>query len=187
MRSTLALTLWVAGSFASVPAAYAQTCEGSASGKAGEVIVSRSGSEEAATWIVERVEGEGSESSHFARPALMLDFEFTRGNLAGPSATVVSITRFSDPDIGRAPELDRVRVRARMSERSVEWLASDASKGERDLAQALRAEWPDRLAITLHATGSPGGAELAAAVFDLSAKPAAEALARQALANRVCD
>ncbi len=166
--------------------ALAQTCEGGAKGKAGEVFVAAAPSGEVATWILERVEGEGMESDHFARPGLMLDFRFARGALSGPDKVVVSITRFSDPDVGRAPELSAVWIEAQLDGRSLGWLGSDQAKGERALAQALSAAWPNRLVIELHAGASAAGRKLAAAEFDLSVRGAAEVLAREALAGRAC-
>jgi len=182
MRVALVISMWLA---AASPA-LAQTCEGSAKGKAGEVFVAAAPGGEVATWILERVEGEGMESDHFARPGLMLDFGFARGALSGPDKVVVSITRFSDPDVGRAPELSAVWVEAKLDGRSLGWLGSEEAKGERALAEALRATWPKRLVIELHAGKSASGKTLAAAEFDLSARGAAEKLALDALASRTC-
>lgn len=180
MRSAFFIAMWLA---AAAPAP-AQTCEGSAKGKAGEVFVAAATGGEVATWILERVEGVGMESDHFARPALMLDFGFARGALSGPDKAVVSITRFSDPDVGRAPELSTVWVEARLDGREVVWRASDRN-GETSLAEALRAQWPAKLTIALKAERG-AAATLAEASFDLSARPAAEKLAREALASRTC-
>lgn len=184
MRSAFFLMVWMAASAALAAPAMAQACEGSAKGKAGEVFVVAGPGGETATWIPERVEGEGTESDHFSRPALMLDFGFARGALSGPEKAVVSITRFSGPDVGRAPELSAVWVEARLDAREVSWRASDA-KSETALAEALRAQWPARLTIALKAERS-GANAWAEASFDLSARPAAETLAREALASRSC-
>lgn len=181
MRSGLFLAAWIA---ASLPA-QAQTCEGSAIGKAGEVFVTASPRSETATWIVERIEGEGMETANFSRPSLMLDFAFGDGKFDGPTATVVSISRISSPAAGSAPDLGTVWVEARVGERVVNWRASESGKGERALAEALRNQWPDSLTVTLQA-GRQGGAELASAVFPLSKRPDAQALAREALASRKC-
>jgi hypothetical protein len=180
MRSALIIAMWLA---AASPA-LAQTCEGSAKGKAGEVFVAAAPGGDMATWILERVEGVGMESDHFARPALMLDFGFARGALSGPDKAVVSITRFSGPDVGRAPELSAVWVEAQLDGREVAWRASDRD-GETSLAEALRAQWPAKLTIALRAERGAATA-LAEASFDLSARPAAEKLARDALASRAC-
>ena len=180
MRSAFLIAMWLA----SASPALAQACEGSAKGKAGEVFVAAAPGGEVATWILERIDGEGTESDHFARPGLMFDFGFARGALIGPDKAVVSITRFSDPDVGRAPELSTVWVEARLDGREVAWRASDHD-GEKSLAEALRAQWPAKLTIALKAERG-AAATLAEASFDLSARPAAEKLARDALASRTC-
>lgn len=164
---------------------HAQTCEGSAIGKAGEVFVTASPRSETATWIVERIEGEGMETANFSRPSLMLDFTFALGKLDGPTATVVSISRISSDAAGRAPELDTVWVEARVGERVINWRASESGKGERALTDALRSQWPATLVVTLQA-GRQGGPELASAQFPLSRLPDAKLLAREALATRKC-
>jgi hypothetical protein len=181
MRSAIFLAVWIA---AALPA-HAQTCEGSAIGKAGEVFVTANPRGETATWIVERVEGEGIETANFSRPALMLDFAFAGGEFDGPTATVVSISRISSQAAGSAPDLGTVWVEARLGERVINWRASESGKGERELAEALRREWPATLVVTLQADRR-GGAELASATFPLSLRPAAQALTREALASRKC-
>jgi hypothetical protein len=183
MRSAIFLSAWLA---AALPvSANAQTCEGSAIGKAGEVFVTAAPGGETATWIVERAEGEGIETANFSRPSLMLDFSFAGGELKGPEATVVSISRISSGAAGRAPDLSTVWVEARMDQGVIDWRASESGKGERALADALSRQWPEELIVTLQA-GRHGGAELASAKFPLSRRPEAQQLAREALAGRKC-
>lgn len=183
MRSAFFLAALIAAALAAP--VHAQTCEGSAIGKAGEVFVTANPRGETATWIVERTEGEGMETANFSRPSLMLDFTFADGKLDGPTATVVSISRISSDAAGRAPELDTVWVEARMDQRVINWRATDGGKGERALADALSRQWPSTLVVTLQA-GRQGGTELASAEFPLSRRPDAEMLARKALAARTC-
>lgn len=167
------------------PAA-AQACEASVSGKVGEVSVVRQAGGAAgpvlATWAVERREGVGEETDHFSRPGLLLD-----ANLAGaggafvPTTLNVMISRYSDPDIGRAPPLSEVRVRAMPKGAAVvEWKASEAAKGHAALAKQLREAWPDELVIELRLAD---GSVAASSTFDLSARAEAETLARQAAAK----
>ncbi len=184
MRSAVFFAIWLAALAWFAAPALAQACEGSAKGNVGEVFVATNPAGDTATWIVERVEGEGLETDHFARPSLMLDFPFARGALAGPEAAIVSITRFSDPDVGRAPDLSEVSVEARLDGRVITWRGSEAGKGDSLLAQALRQQWPKMLTITLKKAGA--GDKLAEAAFDLTARTVAERLAGEALASRVC-
>jgi hypothetical protein len=184
MRSALFLAAWVAAALP-LGAAHAQTCEGSAVGKAGEVFVTANPRGDMATWIVERVEGEGLETANFSRPTLMLDFTFAQGAFDGPIAAVVSISRISSGAVGPAPDLSTVWVEAKLDQRVINWRASESGKGERALAEALSDQWPATLVVTLQA-GRQGGAELASATFPLSRRPDAQALARQALASRKC-
>jgi len=165
--------------------ALAQACEGSAKSKAGEVYVTAEAGGETATWIVERTEDVGVETANFSRPSLMLDFVFARGELTGPEATVVSISRISSEAAGNAPNLGAVWVEAEMDGRVIGWRASDSSKGHRALAEALRKQWPAKLVVTLQAQRQ-GGEALASAEFLLSRRADAQALAREALAGREC-
>lgn len=186
MRSAIFLSAWLAAASPLIAvSAHAQTCEGSAIGKVGEVFVTAAPGGETATWIVERVEGEGIETANFSRPSLMIDFTFAEGELQAPEATVVSISRISSGAAGRAPDLSTVWVEARMDQRVIEWRASESGKGERALADALAKQWPGELVITLQA-GRHGGAELASAKFPLARLPDAQLLAREALATRKC-
>jgi hypothetical protein len=186
MRSAIFLSAWLAAALPVIAvSAHAQTCEGSAIGKAGEVFVTATARGETATWIVERIEGEGIETANFSRPSLMLDFIFAGGDLKGPEATVVSISRISSGAAGRAPDLGTVWVEARMDQRVIDWRASESGKGERALADALSRQWPGELVITLQADRH-GGAELASAKFPLARLPDAQQLAREALAARKC-
>jgi hypothetical protein len=162
------------------PAA-AQACEASVSGKAGEVSVVRQAGDAAGpvlvSWAVERREGVGEETDHFSRPGLLLD----TGMSMVPSAVNVMISRYSDPDIGRAPPLSEVRVRATpKGAAAVEWKASDAAKGHAALAKQLREAWPDELVIELRLAD---GSVAASSTFDLSMRADAEALAREAAAK----
>ena len=185
MRSAFFLATWIAAAPFDAAPAHAQTCEGSATGKPGEVFVTANSRGETATWIVERIEGEGVETANFPRPSLMLDFTFAQGKLDGPTATVVSISRISSAAAGRAPDLDTVWVEAKMDQRVINWRATDGGNGQRALAEALSKEWPATLIVTLR-VGQYGGAELASASFALSRRPDAQELAREALASRKC-
>ena len=162
------------------PAA-AQACEAGVSGRAGEVSVVRSAAGVAGpilvSWAVERKEGVGEETDHFSRPGLLLDTDMSMV----PSAVNVTISRYSDPDIGRAPPLSEVRVWAKAKgSAALEWQASDAAKGQAALAKQLRDAWPDELVIALLL---PGGRVAARSTFDLSMRAGAETLAREAAAK----
>lgn len=157
-------------------------CEDSVTGDAGEVIASLDPRGRTTfTWVVQRSPGVGRQTDHTSRPALMLDFAMTQdGGLGDIKAAIVSITSYSDPEIGKAPPLSSVRVRARPGGAAVEWAANKPETGEPVLAKRLRAAWPDELVLELLDTK---GAVAASATFDLRMRSAADALAREARAK----
>ncbi len=181
MRLAAPFMLWLA---AAAPAA-GQVCEASISGKPGEVIATLDSGARgpvSVMWSVERREGVGEETDHFARPGLMLDFSVAGGG-GGlvPSRAVVSVTRYSDPELGRAPEMSEVSVRATPKGSGViVWIGNEPAKGEAALVKRLKEVWPDELAVEVVAAG---GDVLAGSVFDLSVLPDVRAMARQAAAK----
>ena len=180
MRLAAPFLLWLAAA----PLAAAQVCEASISGKAGEVIATLDTGARgpvSVMWSVQRREGVGEETDHFARPGLMLDFSVAGDGGLVPSRAVVSVTRYSDPELGRAPEMSEVRVRATPKGSSVfVWIGNDPAKGEAALVKRLKEVWPDALAVEVVAAG---GDVLAGSVFDLSVLPDVQAMARQAAAK----
>ena len=176
MRFAASLVLWLA---IAGPAA-AQVCEASVSGKAGEVMVTRGGPAQPVlvTWAVERREGVGEETDHFARPGLMLDFTMAADGALVPERAMAPVTRYSDPELGRAPAMSEVRVRAVIAEAApIEWRGDDPAKGEAALVKRLREAWPRELVIEVTVRGEV----LASATFDLSVLPEVLAMARQGL------
>jgi hypothetical protein len=154
-------------------------CEGSASGKPGEVIVSVDVRGTATmSWAVERREGVGEESDNFARPSLMLDFSAKPDGAIGVLTGLdVSVTRYSAPDVGVAPPLSAVRVQAKVGEVVVEWVASKPETGQPALVKRFKDRWPDELVIDIVDRQDK---LLASATFDLSQMPAVQTLAREA-------
>ena len=73
------------------------------------------------TWVVERREGVGEETDHFARPGLMLDFTMAADGALVPARAMAPITRYSDPELGRAPALSEVQVRAMAAGSAARW------------------------------------------------------------------
>lgn len=179
MRLVAPFLFWAA---AAAPAA-AQVCEASISGKPGEVIASlETGKREpvSITWAVERREGMGEESDHFARPGLMLDFTMAPDGALVPSRALVSVTRYSDSKLGRAPAMSEVRVRAtpRGSD-AIVWAGDDPASGEAALVKRLKEAWPEELTVEVVA----GGKVLAGSVFDLAVLSDVRAMAQQAAAR----
>ena len=178
MRFAASLLLWLA---IAGPAA-AQACEASVSGKAGEVIVTQGGRGQPvlATWAVERREGVGEETDHFARPGLMLDFTMSADGALVPARAMAPVTRYSDPELGRAPAMAEVQVRAIAAGAApIEWRGDDPAKGEAALVKRLREAWPQELVIQVAVRGEV----LASATFDLSVLAEVRGMARQALAE----
>jgi hypothetical protein len=134
-------------------------CEWSASGEAGEAILAfdldeatRATSRPAPSWMPARIEGEGEASDHFARPALALDFRVgADGALTGPTRANVLISRYSDRDVGAAPKLSQVQVRAiadgAEAAMAPSWSPADAAEGEAGLARLIREAPPARLTL----------------------------------------
>jgi hypothetical protein len=169
MRLAVPLLLWLG---VGAPA-LAQTCD--ASGSAGDVFQTTVEGKAAVGWDVKRSENVGQESDHFARPMLSLTFDMTGGKFAGPVAASVQVTTYSDPDVGKAPPLSTMRLRAKADDRpGVAW-GADWEAGEGMLAAELRAYWPRSLVIDVI---GPDGALASSGVYDLSARSGAEALAR---------
>jgi hypothetical protein len=168
MRLAALLLLWPV---IAAPA-LAQTCD--ASGEAGEVFEAVVQGKPAVGWDVKRSENVGEESDHFARPRLALTFAIDRGKLSGPLAASVHVSTYSDSDVGAAPSLNTMRMRAKADDRAaVEW-GVDWAAGEATLAAGLRAQWPRALVIDVI---GPDGAVASSGVFDLSARSGAETLA----------
>lgn len=169
MRLAVPLLLWLG---VAAPA-LAQTCD--ASGAAGDVFQAKVLGKAAVGWDVKRDEDVGEESDHFARPRLSLSFESVGGKLVGPVAASVSVSTYSDPDVGQAPSLNTMRMRAKADDRpAVEWgagLGVDWVAGEGLLAAELRANWPRSLVIDVV---GPDGAVASSGMFDLSLRVGAE-------------
>lgn len=177
MTRLAALLLWSA--LAGGAPAWAQQCEASVSSPVGEVVVTRTARLATATWIVERGNLHGEETSQFARPALELDFVVKDGAVGELKAAYVAITRISSPDGGRAPPLSSVDVRASLDGgKALVWRGDEDGEGHRKLAEALRRTWPGRLEVELVPTG--GGKAHASAVFDLTKIDRLGELAKQA-------
>jgi len=166
-----------------VAPAAAQICEGSVSGKPGEVIATLETGKRGPVdviWVVERREGVGEETDHFARPGLIIDFTMAGDGVLVPSRAVVSVTRYSDPELGRAPALSEVRVRATpKGSDAITWVGDDSAEGEAALVKRLKEAWPGELAVEVVA----GGDVLAGSVFDLSVISDVQAMAQQAAAK----
>lgn len=180
MRFAASLLLWLA---IAVPAA-AQVCETSVAGKTGEVIVTRGGRAQPVlvTWVVERREGAGEETDHFARPGLVLDFTMAADGALVPARAMAPITRYSDPELGKAPGLSEVQVRAiAAGSGPITWRGDEPAAGEVALVKRLREARPQELVIEVVARGEV----LASATFDLSGLAEVRGMARQALAK--CD
>lgn len=154
-------------------------CEISLTGDPGEVIASVSNSGRSLiTWVVQRQPGFGKQTEHISRPGLMMDFGLSgQHTLTGPSAILVLITRYSDAQIGQAPPMSSLRVRATVGARTFQWPAASPQAGEAALAEHLRLRWPDHLEIDLL---DSRGEVVASAAFDLSYRKAAAVLAREA-------
>ena len=179
MRFAACLLAWLT---VTVPAA-AQVCEASVMGKPGEVIATLDSGKPGAwsvMWSVERREGVGEETDHFARPGLVIDFGMAADDALVPTRAAVSVTRYSDPELGRAPPLSDVRVRATPAgSHAIEWVGDDPSKGEVALARQLKDAWPVELVVDIVAHGDV----VASSTFDLSVSAEVRAMARQAIAK----
>ncbi len=160
---------------------FAQTCEVTVSGKAGDVTVMRDAQGAMALWVVERGVLHGEESSQFARPGLELDFALKPdGSLGALQRLEVAITRISDLETGQTPSLRNVNLTARLDDGRVMTAgAADSGEMQGRLLQAMQKSWPRKLEARLLATGD--GGVLASAVFDLTMLDAASALTRQAM------
>jgi hypothetical protein len=173
---------------ATTGAARAQvTCEGSASGKVGEVIASyeleKSGSVKSliVNWLPERKDAAGVESDNFSRPSLILDYRITdAGALAGPSGASVLITSFKDNDGKAPPPRSSVKVHASAAgAEPVEWM-SNTTTGEKDLAKLVGEKAPAALMIELR---DKAGKVLASSEYDLSQTAEVQKLATEAKAD----
>jgi hypothetical protein len=169
-------------------AAHAQiTCEGSASGKIGEVIASyeleKSGSVKslAVNWLPERKDGAGVESDNFSRPSLILDYRITdAGVLAGPTGASVLITSFKGDDGKPAPPRSSVTIHASAAgAEPVDW-AANTTTGEKALAKLVNEKAPAALMIELK---DKAGKTLASSEYDLSQTAEAQRLAQEAKAD----
>lgn len=169
-------------------AAHAQiTCEGSASGKVGELIASyeleKSGSVKSlvVNWLPERKDGVGVESDNFSRPSLILDYRITdAGVLAGPSGASVLITSFKDNDGKPAPPRSSVTIHAGAAgAEPINW-AANTTTGEKELAKLVADKSPAVLMIELK---DKAGKVLASSEYDLSQTAEAQKLAQEAKAD----
>ena len=161
--------------------AFAQTCDVTVSGKAGDVTVMRDAQGATALWVVERGVMHGEESRQFARPSLELDFALKAdGSLGAVQRLEIGITRISDLETGQTPSLRGVEMKAQLDDgRVLTARASDSGDLQRELLQAMQKTWPRKLEARLVTAGD--GGVLASAVFDLTMLDAASALARQAI------
>lgn len=159
--------------------AQGRSCEVDAAGKYGEVIVIQTAGkpELKVYWYVERREGVGEENDHFARPRLQLTFHIAADEtVTGPTVSTVSITRYSAPDVGRAPPLSDVTVQATFPDgKPVSWNADDNEEGHLELAKRLNANWPNQLTLNLLVADTI----VASSSFDLGLKDLAMIGARK--------
>lgn len=164
---------------AAAPAA-AQTppCEASVAGKIGEVFVSVEPDGTLVSWAVEPRAGVGEESDHFARPGLVLDFRPGRSGALELDAVATSVTRYEDAATGRAPPMSKVRVVAKPDAGAeIAWAATQAMRGESELAKQMKGRWPDGLTLSVRIDGTV----VAEAEFDLTTRAEAERMGREAL------
>lgn len=155
--------------------ALAQPCEGS--GVAGDVYRTRTEQgAQAVGWDVKRVDGVGVESDHFPRPQLSLTFATDAvGKMTGPVAAQIMVSRYSDKDVGEAPTMSVMRIRARADGKAVgDWRGDDYA-AQAGLAGWLRDSWPREVEVDVV---GPAGEVAASAVFDLSTRAEAQAIAR---------
>ena len=124
--------------------AFAQTCDVTVSGKAGDVTVMRDAQGATALWVVERGVMHGEESNQFARPSLELDFALKAdGSLGAVQRLEIGITRISDLETGQTPSLRGVEMRAQLDDgRVLAARASDSGDLQRELAFAERLHRP---------------------------------------------
>lgn len=170
--------LLVALLVAAPAAAQTPPCEASISGKIGEVFVSVETGGTLVSWAVEPRAGVGEESDHFARPGLVLDFRPGRSGALELAALSTSVTRYEDAATGRAPAMSRVRVVAKPEAGAeVAWAATNATRGEGELAKQLKANWPGALTLSVQFDGKT----VAEAEFDLATRAEAERMGREAL------
>lgn len=173
-------------------------CEWSASGEAGEAILAfeidgdiaggaRAAKRMALTWMAARIEGVGEETDHFARPALALDYRIgADGSPAGPARAEVLISRYSAPDVGAAPKLSEVRVRATGDGVEVgEWSPMDAGAGETRLAKLLRETPPAQLTLDILDMRDGVLASASFRIGDMSQMKRLAAEAREALQTKL--
>ncbi len=159
-------------------AAQAPPCEASISGRIGEVFVSVAPGGTLVSWTVEPRAGVGEESDHFARPGLVLDFRPGQSGALELAAVSTSVTRYEDATTGRAPPMSRVRVTAKPEAGTeVAWAATNAARGESELAKQMRARWPGSLTLSVRMDGTL----VAEAEFDLATRAEAERMAGEAL------
>jgi hypothetical protein len=172
MRSLFVLAAMVV---VALPAsAQAIQCEGSAYDEAvGEVMstfdVDAGGQvkKHTVSFMPERVEGVGQESDYFARPRFLLEYRVNdAGELVGPNAVNVLVTRFQNPGSGRPPAMSTVEIKASIpSADAIVWNGADTVAGERQLAALLREKKPAKVKIDIV---GKDGKTLAGAEFDLS-------------------
>jgi hypothetical protein len=160
------------------PAAAQDACEASVTGKPGEVIAAIDGDSKLISWVVEPREGVGTETPHFSRPGLLLDFDVKPTGLV-VSGILTTVSRISDNERGPAPALSRVKVRAKAGGAPLEWSAEEPTRGEAELVKQLKARWPASLELDVLL----GADVVAASEFELSVMPEIERMAREAMAK----
>jgi hypothetical protein len=176
--SVLVLTVAIS---ATPAMAQAPVCEESVSGDIGEVIASVDArGATTISWAVERREGVGQESDNFARPGLLLDFGMQAGALGAPLRVEVLISRYTENERLAPPPMSSVSVRAKAGGEPVVWAGDKPKDGQAELALRLKEAWPDELVIDVV---DKAGKLVASASFDLSKRPVAEKMAREAQAK----
>lgn len=180
MRLSALILVFVIG--AAPAMAQAPVCEASASGDIGEVIASVDArGTTTISWAVERREGVGQESDHFARPGLLIDFSLTSdGVLDAPRRVDVLVSRFSESERQSPPPLSSITIHAKAGASLVTWAGNKPEDGQAELAARLKDTWPDELVIDIL---DKDGRLLASASFDLSKRPIVQKLALQARAK----
>ena len=174
--------LFLFAAISATPAmAQAPACEESVSGDIGEVIASVDArGATTISWAVERREGVGQESDSFARPGLLVDFGMQTNALGAPRRVEVLISRYSENERQALPPMSSVSVRARAGGEPVVWPGDRPKEGQAELTERLKQAWPSELVVDVV---DKGGKLLASASFDLSKRPAAEKMAREARAR----
>jgi hypothetical protein len=173
--------------FAAAPAMAQEIyCEGVAASDHGDVIAgfdlepngtikSRS-----ISWMPTRDAYNSAESTFLRAPRLVLYFrEKEDGDVLGPTGANVAYTQYSVPGTNRglSPSQVTIEATAAPSGKQASWKASEAAKGEPQLAQLLRENKSDRLTIRLM---GPDRKTAVSAEFDLTKQDEVRKLLPQA-------